>query len=503
MKKERCEKIVEELVKKQRAANIINGADAPQANAIDALRGKIKREVANEFLLSEALLYRIAYHHADIPSRIRIELESLIANNFIDIIVSTTTLAEGVNLPISTVIFEDWMTKVDGRIPDAKPRVLDLSKFRNIAGRAGRAGKETEGMALFLSPSRKLIPQQNGQGMTPREYFIRQEYPATRSRFLEIIENNPIPTDDEMDSAWENGDSRWEASEIQKALRQFGLAVLHAIQTLIGQNDDEIITRVIDHSLLGVQSPEKKEIAKQWFGRWVSFYRRVQVDREELRPIAMQVGLPLKSIQKLYARCASQPEITELFKVGNSNNLTLSQEQIGAAAKMIAEIAELDWIPSEVPHSELMELWICGTPVDLLSKKYEPYLIKKERVLEKTCNYAMQKLSNSGAWGAYAFTRIMKLILGDNLLPITKRLPLFVYFGVNSTPAALFCLMGIERIDAFRLGEAVTREDHETIDMPFLKTWANKKGIEQLKEILRGHDEREIDLETLNILGVN
>ena len=164
MKKERCEKIVEELVNERRAANIINAADAPQSKAIDALRDKIKREVANEFLLGEALLYRIAYHHADILSRIRIELESLIANNFIDVIVSTTTLAEGVNLPISTVIFEDWMTKFDRRIPNAKPRVLDLSKFRNIAGRAGRAGKETEGMALFLSPSRKLIPQQTGGG---------------------------------------------------------------------------------------------------------------------------------------------------------------------------------------------------------------------------------------------------------------------------------------------------------------------------------------------------
>lgn len=501
MKKERCEKVVEELVAEFRASHTNSETNVPMAKEIEALRQKIKREVADDFLLSDALAFRIAYHHADIPSRIRVELEDLIAKNFIDVIVSTTTLAEGVNLPISTVVFEDWMWKVDGRNPDAIPRVLDLSKFRNIAGRAGRAHQETEGLALFLNPSRKSIPQPNGKSLTPREYFIREQYPPTRSRFLDIIENNLVPTDSEMDEAWEAGDAKWKESDIQKALRQFGIAVLHALQTLTEQSDDEIVNRVIDLSLLAAQAPEKKQIARQWFGRWVSFYRRVKVEREELRPIAMQVGLPLRSVQRLYARCASRPEMVELFKAENSTKQSLSRKQIEAAAQIIAEIEELDWLPTEASHAQLLVAWINGASIGDLSKLYEPSLVKKERVLEKTCNYAMQKLSNAGAWGAYAFTRVLGLILGESLSPIAQRLPLLVYFGVGFVPAALFCLMGIERIDALRLGEAVHQEGYDDANLPFLRAWANEKGIDRLQIILQGYDRREIDLETLSILG--
>lgn len=504
MKKERCEKIVEELVKERKTSHRSAESDRP-TKEIEALRQKIKREVADEFLLSEALAFRIAYHHADLPSRIRVELESLIEEGRIDVIASTTTLAEGVNLPISTVIFEDWMWKVDARNQspkvDVKSRLLDLSKFRNIAGRAGRAHKETEGLALFLSPSRKSIPLSDGKSQTPREYFVRQEYPPTRSRFLNIIENYPVPTDNEMDAAWENGESEWKDSEIQKALRQFGIAVLHAMQTLTGQSDEEIIARVIDLSLLAAQAPEKKEIAKQWFGRWVSFYRRVQVEREELRPIAMQVGLPLRSVQRLYARCMSRPEMIELFRTENSPNQSLSEKQIEGITKIIAEIDELDWFPTNAPHQNLLAAWINGASIRELSKLYEPSLLKKERVIEKTCNYAMQKLSNSGAWGAYALARVLELILGENLSPVAKRLPLLVYFGVRYVPAALFCLMGIERIDSLRLGAAVQQEGFDSADVPMLRAWAEAKGIAGLQLILKGNDEREVDPETLSILG--
>ena len=46
------------------------------------------------------------------------------------------------------------MTHPDAREGE-RAQPLDLSKFRNIAGRAGHAGKETEGLILFLDPGRE------------------------------------------------------------------------------------------------------------------------------------------------------------------------------------------------------------------------------------------------------------------------------------------------------------------------------------------------------------
>jgi helicase len=500
MRKPRCEELVGKIVdflKEQRENYPIKyEATIPE---VEELRRVIAREVSVGFLLRESLAYGVAYHHADLPPRIRIALEHLISNNKIEVVVSTTTLAEGVNLPISTVIYEDWMTRVDrrtGRVPEP----LDLSKFRNIAGRAGRARQESEGLILFLDPGQKPVKLAGGKELTPRAYFIREEYPDILSRFLDIIINHSIPTDEELDYDWEHGDLRL-PSAYRQALRQFGLVVLHAMEVFSHLQDSTLVDFMVGSSLLATQAPENIETAKTWFGKWVSFYRRVELEKPELRPIAMQIGLPLRAVRKLYGRLVSDPDLLSLFSISEENPLILNEEQMKAATEMVAEIEELDWIPLTAPHDELMQAWLQGGNVETLTGMLRPHLDQRKRFIEQTCNYTTQKLSNAGAWGMYALRRMLELILGEeNVSPIVKRLPLLMYFGVGTTPAAIFALLGIERIDAIRLGNAFLQSGEKEANILLLKTWANIIDLEELKKILRGNDERELDYETINIL---
>lgn len=500
MQKPRCEELVGKIVEylKSRRAHypIKYESVAPE---VEDLRRMIAREVSENFLLRESLAYGVAYHHADLPPRVRIALEHLIADNKVEVVVSTTTLAEGVNLPISTVIYEDWMTHVDAR-KGLKPEPLDLSKFRNIAGRAGRARKESEGLILFLDPGRKPVKLSDGRVKPPREYFVREEYPPILSRFLDIILNHPLPADEELDYDWNHGDSHLPPS-FRQALRQFGLVVLHAMEVFPYLDDQTLVDFVVKSSLLAKQSPDHVDRAQQWFGKWVRFYRRVEVQRSELRPIAMQIGLPLRAIQKLYARAISNPDLLSMFRAEEGNPLALSQEQLAAATSMVAEIEELDWLPEYAPHGELMQAWMNGATIGTLTKTLGPYIYQRKRVVEHTCNYTTQKLSNAGAWGMYALRRILELILGEEQIsPIVKRLPLLMYFGVNTTPAAVFALMGIERIDALRLGEAYLNTGETEASLILLKTWANIIELDELTTILRGADNRDVDYETINIL---
>jgi replicative superfamily II helicase len=500
MSKTRCEKIAEEIT--NHLKNRINFY-SPSPD-VEKLRNKIKREVAEGFLLSEALSLGVAYHHADLPVRIRLDLEELISDNQIDVVVSTTTLAEGVNLPFSTVIFEDWMTKGDAR-PKFKrdPKPLDLSKFRNIAGRAGRAGKETEGLILFLDPDHKPVKFPSGEVFTPREYFIRSNYPSIKSRFLDIISRYKLPEDSQLDTVWETGDQRWN-QEVRRALRQFSLAVLHALEVL-KLDDSTVAEHVINHSLLAVQAPERKERAKEWFNTWIRFYRRINLEKEELRPIAMQVGLPLRSVQRLYSRAISQNDFLDLFRPEYNQlwNLRVTIEQIDAVTEMVASIQELDWHPENAPHNKLLGAWLNGAPIQALVDLYSPHLDEQKRVVERTCNYVTQQLSNAGAWGMYALTRILQLIIGDdNIAQIAKRLALLVYYGVNTTPAALLSMMGVERIDALRLGEAFLADGNTEVNLLLLKTWVGSMGVSRIAEILRGPDDRDIDSDTFRVLGI-
>jgi len=497
MSKSRCEQIVERIVEQLEG----QAPGYPTSPAVEKLRRKIRREIAEDFLLRRALAHGVAYHHADLPPRIRVDLEELVAAGEIDVILSTTTLAEGVNLPISSVIFEDWMTRGDARV-GRKPEPLDLSKFQNIAGRAGRAGKEAEGLVLFLEPHRKPVRLSDGPEVDALEYFVRPEYPSIQSRFLDIVETYELPSDKALDEVWDKGDIFWKP-ELRAALRQFSLAVLHALEAL-RFDGASLVDGVIDNSLLAVQSPEQKDAARAWFGAWARFYKRVKLDREELRTIAMQVGLPLRAINQLYERVISSEKLMDLFGTYTLERIGLSDKEVACVASMVTTIQELDWQPEQAPHDRLLRSWLRGASIQELADLYVPSLSKgkRKRPLENTCNYATQKLSNIGAWGMYALVRVLELVLDEQAFsPLAKRLPLLCYFGVNTIPATVLCLVGVERIDALRLGSAFILDGNTDFELSSIRSWAQVVGLDRLTAVLRGPDERELDDETFKILG--
>ena len=57
----------------------------------------------------------------------------------------------GINVPIHTVVLTQ-LTKFDG----TKMRRLRSREFHQIVGRAGRAGFDTEGMAIALAPEHEI-----------------------------------------------------------------------------------------------------------------------------------------------------------------------------------------------------------------------------------------------------------------------------------------------------------------------------------------------------------
>ncbi len=236
---------------------------------------------------------------------------------------------------------------------------------------------------------------------------------------------------------------------------------------------------------------------------WVKHYRGAKLDRDELRPIAMQVGLPLSALQRLYRNLISTPYLLEKFRGTVNDPLQLSEDQIAAAATVVASIRELEWSPNTVPHARLLRAWISGAPVHDLVRIYAPNIIERTRLVERTCNYATRSLSGYGAWGMYALARTLTLVLGEEYVaPITKRLPLLTYFGVDNTPAAILSLLDIERIDAFRLGRTFLAEGQTDISISGIRNWARTLTVDKLTSMLRGDDNREIDSHTLATLGV-
>ena len=97
--------------------------------------------------LSKLLRAGIGVHHAGMLPKYRRVVEQLAQAGLLTVICGTDTLGVGINVPIRTVLFTG-LAKFDGN----RQRVLRVREFRQIAGRAGRAGYDTAGFVVVQAP---------------------------------------------------------------------------------------------------------------------------------------------------------------------------------------------------------------------------------------------------------------------------------------------------------------------------------------------------------------
>ncbi len=89
----------------------------------------------------------VAFHHAGLPVDVLDAIEEAIRADELRAVVATSTLTDGVNLPVRTVLISETMW--DGQQAGSR---LDAPRLLNAIGRAGRAGRETEGWIVLALP---------------------------------------------------------------------------------------------------------------------------------------------------------------------------------------------------------------------------------------------------------------------------------------------------------------------------------------------------------------
>jgi hypothetical protein len=132
----------------------------PNYWAIDETDGLWNRCLASaaDYFTIDSVEYRllqcgIAVHHGKMPGLLARRLKTVIDRGYVRVIIATSTLSEGVNIPVNFLLIPSIYRAQD---------VLSLQEFTNLIGRAGRPGVATEGSALVVLPERRLGRQWNG-----------------------------------------------------------------------------------------------------------------------------------------------------------------------------------------------------------------------------------------------------------------------------------------------------------------------------------------------------
>ncbi|XP_019329649.1 PREDICTED: DNA polymerase theta [Aptenodytes forsteri] len=151
-----CEKLADIIAREfyslqQAESSAKNSALSPvvvDREGINEVLDQLKRSLSGlDSVLQRTLPWGVAFHHAGLTFDERDIIEGAFRQGLIRVLAATSTLSSGVNLPARRVII---------RTPMFGGKLLDILTYKQMAGRAGRKGVDTEGESILVcKPSEK------------------------------------------------------------------------------------------------------------------------------------------------------------------------------------------------------------------------------------------------------------------------------------------------------------------------------------------------------------
>lgn len=183
------------------------------ASVIDAIPDRIDHDfvestakfiedyIHQDFSLAKLIRYGVAYHFGRLPHTLTKILEQGFIEGKFPVLVSTSTLLHGVNLPAKNLFL---LRPTKGQSSEKLSHV----EFWNLAGRAGRLGKDFEGNVFVIEPkpsdddrwSQEYIDTDRRQEVsTPLQQYLTDEHGDKLIDYVSYIVNGApfLPDSDE------------------------------------------------------------------------------------------------------------------------------------------------------------------------------------------------------------------------------------------------------------------------------------------------------------------
>lgn len=397
-------------------------------------------EAGYETGLVKCIQKGVAFHHSGMSHEARWLVEALVRRGEIKVVCGTTTLAQGVNFPISTVIVE---TLRKGE------KTLSYSDFWNVAGRAGRALVDTLGIVAFPSPSLKKKAEVID--------FLKGEAEQIASQLATLL------------VAAEHIGDAFNLANIRKhpelsSLLQF---LAHAVRVSERDNIADEMESLLRSSLIYHQARKADETAlNRFIDLCRAYVRQVTAGQRGLLSLADKTGFATPSVLYLVARTKSE---SQLFEPDNWSPDKLFGENIDYLRRRIELIAEVPEMRlgdgtgaplDALRTASIIRDWVNGESLFDLASKYaisdreedegeeiEGDDYARDKNVSAFSSYLFSTLIGNASWGLGALEGLCLPNLELEGRP-AAHIPSMVYFGVMSAEAVWMRMAGVPRIAA-------------------------------------------------------
>lgn len=446
--------------------------DNVDSEEIRLVQKYIDEELGCSTSFSRFLGKGVAVHHAGLSDETKLLTEHLIRQGLINFVCATTTIAEGVNFPVSTVYFDTYLR--------GGQNIISTNDFWNIAGRAGRTLVDDFGKIILPFNTPKNI--ETGMGILRKgaeeltsvlaKLFVDREYiieTLARERGIEIL--------------------MYEYKESFGPIFQYFVHLLNVSDNEYAKEIDDLFKDSLVYFML-----ENDEQRSRFIDLCRQIYLSIQsryADKIGALKYADKTGFSVPSVLQIMHQKASNPAISDLdtwtvnvmFNRKNPNNLT---EKI----KAISELREtgLGTDDKTAPFNpelvaKMIIRWVKGDKINAISSIHPHFAVHDIDIRLTDFISYMNQLRFKASWGLSALEGIVK---GNENEMRDSYIPSYVYYGVDNNPSLAMRMLGIPRSLSLSLSQIITQPISQ-YSFSKLRKMINSLSLENWNELKPKH----------------
>lgn len=418
----------------------------PVPSEVSLVQRFLETEISPDFELIAMLQRGVGVHHAGLSEESRALIEWLAEIGVLRVLCATTTIAQGLNFPVSSVFLATLQLPIQGS------KLMSSRSFWNLAGRAGRIGQDSVGVVGIAGGDdpnkiKQYISAATGDLVSRLVYMLDQLEAAGRLASLTSV----IQQDQ-----W--ADFRIYIAHLVNEKQNIDLVLAEA---------ESLLRSTFGYGTLQARSDTKKtsallEATKQ-YARAVAAHMEnvVLADATGFSPEGVRTAL-LNLADLETKLSADQWQPSSMFGPGSP-----LPALIGVMMKIPEVRGPLQELGSHGTDrtrvAEIASAWVNGESVESIAKKYfsgdEKSPIPLTNALTEACKGIYRALAYAGTWGISALSKMPTSGIDfENLSEEERRLinmlPAMLYHGVKTEDAVLMRMNSVPRSIAESIGKA-------------------------------------------------